>query len=217
MKSKKIIVGWWLSIILAVGGLAVFGQENATSGVIGTDDGYLLAYNGLKTSFHIEFKGRDFEKKDSNHPAFWIDGKLIQVIPVTRGDFWKPQPDAKTEPTAEELLEAHRKWESDYIGGQLGIKLAVTSEYLEIGPQRKALFWSFPIPKDLGAPVSHQLFLTTTLGKDVLVLSAGPEKAEDFQAFKSYLLNSMKTLKTSEKPYDIKDLADKIKAGKPID
>jgi hypothetical protein len=135
-----------------------------------------------------------------------IDGKLVQVVSVPNENYWKPKKDSQKTPTDDELLESHKIWESDYLGGELGAKLSVKSEVFEIERKRKVMFWTFPMPKELNSDYSHQVFLTTLIDKDILGLNASPTKDDEQKMYREYLIEAMNTLKVSEKPFNIKQL-----------
>jgi len=195
-----------------------FAQDNKLGVfVIKTETGYLLVQNREKISYTLEFKGEEIKPLDSDHPSFIIDGKMIQVLNVLNENYWKPKEALKTEPTTEQYLEAHKMWESDYLSDAWKTKLSVTAEFLEIGQKRKAMFWSFAMPKDIGAPFSHQLFLTTLIGKDVVGINSSPDMAENQKSYRTYMVETMNTLKTSEKPFNIKELSTYLKKGETSD
>lgn len=180
---------------------------------IRTDAGYLIVHNREKDSYSIEFKGAKFDPHEGDHPVFTIDDRLVQVVSVSNNNYWKPKANAKSEPTDNELLEAHKIWESEYLGGELNAKLSVTSEIFDIERKRKVMYWSFPMPKALGSDYSHQIFLTTLIGKDVIALNASPTSAAEQKTYRDYLVESMNTLKISAKPFNIKELQELLKKG----
>lgn len=214
MNYKNFTQSSVLFLILLLCCLNSFAQDNKLGVyVIKTETGYLLVQNREKFSYTLEFKGEQIRPLDSDHPSFIIDGKVIQVLNVLNENYWKPKEVLKTEPTTEQYLEAHKIWESDYLSDAFKAKLSVTSEFLEIGQKRKAMFWSFAMPKEVGAPVSHQLFLTTLIGKDVVGINSSPETAENQKPYRNYMIETMNTLKTSEKPFNIKELSTFLKRG----
>ena len=187
--------------------------ENLGTFIIKTESGYLVVHNREKDSYSLEFKGEDFKPLKGDHPVFVVDGRLVQVLSVPSKNYWKPKTDAKNEPTEDELLETHKIWESDYLGSRLNVKLAPTSEIFGLERQRKAMYWSFPMPKELESDFSHQIFLTTLIGKDILGLNASPKIASELKSYREYLVQSMNTLKISSKPFNIKELQMLLKKG----
>ena len=219
MMSKKYLQLLILALLFAFGSLTIFAQAGDKSDaqeelgifIIRTESGYLVVHNRKTKSYSLEFKGEKFQPIKSDHPMFVIDGKLVQVVSVSNGNYWKPKKDSPKEPTDDELLESHKIWESDYLGGELGFKLSVKSEILEIERKRKVMFWSFPMPKELKSDYSHNIFLTTLIDKDILGLNASPTKEDEQKTYREYLIEAMNTLKISEKPFNIKQLRELLK------
>jgi hypothetical protein len=221
MISRKYFQSLSLVVCFMFGALFCFaqaGEKNAAEGKLGiyiirTESGYLVVHNREKDSYSIEFKGENFKPLENDHPVFVVDGKLVQVVSVPHKNYWKPKTEAKNEPTEDELLESHKIWESEYLGGELKAKLSLTSEIFDIERKRKVMYWSFPMPEKLESDYSHQIFLTTLIGKDVLGLNASPKKAGEQKAYRDYLVESMNTLKISSKPFNIKELQEFLKKG----
>ncbi len=201
----------FLSLFVALSSLSIFAQSDLGDYVLKTKDGYIVVQNRKATSFYFEFKGEKFEPMDSDHPKFMIDGKRIQIVTIARDEFWKTFADSKKEPTDEELLELHKKWESDYLGNSLGEKLDVKSQIVESPTKRKMMYWSFAVPKAAALEVSNYIFLTTVVGKIILALNSGIESADSEAAYRTYLTETMSTLKTSETPFDVKKIVDGLK------
>jgi len=213
MFAGKFIQSLILITLVALGGLSVFAQGKFGTSVIKTDGGYLIVQNREKTSFSLEFKGESLKPLKSDHPTFVLDGKLIQVVTVSYKNYWNPAEKSAAEPGIDQLLESHKIWESDYLGEALNAKLSVTSELFEIDRRRKVMFWSFPMPKNLESTYSHQLFLTTLIDKDVVGINASPTRPEEQKAYREFIVASMNTLKTSDKPFNIKELREFLKEG----
>jgi hypothetical protein len=177
-----------------------------------TDGGYLMVDNSEDVSFRLEFKGKNFEAvKELNGSGFLIDEVLIQAITARQTEFVKPAPEAKNAPSDEQILQFHKTWESDYLGEQMGSKLIVTQENLEVRPKRKALYWLFSMPPDFESPFTHQLFLTTVIGKKVLAINGSAAKNAPVAELRKYLIGAMETLETSERPFDVKAISEKLK------
>jgi len=185
--------------------------------IIRTESGYLIVHNREKDSYSIEFRGAKFDPHEGEHPIFTIDDKLVQIVSVANNNYWKPKGNAKNEPTDTELLEAHKIWESEYLGGELKAKLSVTSEIFDIERSRKVMFWSFPMPKALGSDFSHQIFLTTLVNKNIIALNASPKSSGDQKTYREYLVESMNSLKISAKPFNVKELQELLKKGDLVD
>ena len=199
-----------LKLILVFGFVSAYSQDATGGGMIKTDNGFLLIVNRIPTSFTLEFKGASIKPLESDHPVFVLDGKLWQVIDVAFSDFRTSENKSKTL-TDEENLELHKKWESEYIGNSLKQKLSVKSEIVEILNKRKAMIWSFEMPKEMNSDYSHQVFMTTIIGDRVVAINASVDLGKSFADYKNSMIEIMKTLKTNDKPFDINKIAREIK------
>ena len=200
-----------LQILLVFGFFSVYPQENSNdSGIIKTKDGFLLISNRNQIPFSLEFKGNSIKPLKSDHPVFIIDGKLWQLVDVSIDELKTTENKSKNF-TDEENLELHKKWESDYIGNALNKKLSVSSETIEIREKRKAMVWSFEMPKELKSDYSHQIFITTVVGNRIVAISSSIDVGKNLADYKNSLIEIMKTLKTSDKPFDINKVAKEIK------
>jgi hypothetical protein len=195
-----------LLLVLCVGlfTLNAFSQAAA----IKTDDGILFVNNSTDKSFTFEITGKKIDALQSEKPMFSVDGKLLQIMIVSVSSF----ADSKKKQTDEELLEAHKIWESDYLGNEMyGKKLTLETEKIT-SDGRQLLFWGYARPS-YNEQFSHDYFLTTIVGK-TLVGFGSPIKASENKAdVKSMLLKIAKSLKVSDKPFDIEKLSDEIKKG----
>jgi len=225
MVSKKYFQSFIFAVCFVFGALSFFAQAGERTGaaeklgiyIIKTESGYLVVNNREKDSYSLEFKGEKFEPVESDHPVFTVDGRLIQVVSVPHKNYWTAKAGAKKEPTDDELLESHKIWESDYLGTALKAKLSTTSEIFDIERKRKVMYWSFPMPKELESDYSHQIFLTTLIGKDILGLNASPKTAAEQKSYREYLVQTMNTLKISDKPFNIKELQLLLKKGDMVE
>jgi hypothetical protein len=227
MVSKRFLQTLILTAVFMISAVAVSAQtargnqsaskDDLGTFIIKTETGVLIIHNREKDSYSLEFKGAEFDPHEGDHPVFTIDDKLVQIVSVTNNNFWKPKANAKNEPSDNDLLEAHKVWESEYLGGELNAKLSVTSEIFDIERKRKVMYWSFPMPKELGSDFSHQIFLTTLVGKDIIALNASPKKTGEQKAYRDFLVESMNTLKISAKPFNVKELQELLKKGDVVD
>lgn len=183
-------------------------EDELGTAFIRTGDGFLMVHNGKAVSYTLEFKGNDLKPLEAETVAFTIDKRIVQIVNVARADFWKS---ADAKPTDEQLLQSHKAWESDYVADALKAKLSVSAEPIELAGKRKALYWFFPMPKELKSSFSHQVFLTTIVGNDVLGISSSLESAEAQAENKAYLVRSMQTLQTSDKPFNLQELSKKYR------
>jgi hypothetical protein len=171
-----------------------------------TADGYLFIYNTPVSSIMIELKGKEVTPaKNTNVPMFFVDGKLVQIITVDIQSFTGTKPAA----SVEETLEAHKVWESDYLGTEYGQKLKVESEKVAIG-DTKALFWGFKRPSS-NQDFDRDYYLSTLFGTKLLMLCSPVKLSESVADYKNLLTGIMSTIKVSSQPFDILKIAEDIK------
>ncbi|MEQ1764055.1 MAG: hypothetical protein ABL984_13040 [Pyrinomonadaceae bacterium] len=194
-------------LILLLGAISVFAQHAS----IKTATGYLHVYNGTPHSFTFEISGKTVEAKQAaGNPAFSIDGNLVQVLLIPRTNF---DPDRKVKDDV--ILQAHQTWEMDYLKKEIfQSDLKVESESTVLGSE-KALFWSFVRTK-YTVEFDRDAFFTMRLGDGIVGLSTPVKLGEDISAGRERLSKILKTIKISEKPFDIQKLSDNIRKGLPI-
>lgn len=206
MHQKKCFRLLTFLVSIFLGSLGSLAQTAPGTYMFKTKLGYMVVQNRQQVSFLIEFKGEKLEPLESDHPKFIIDGKRIQIVTVRREEFWQPKEGPEKEPNDEQLLEAHKGWEAEFVGESMKVKLFPISQFLELSPKRKIMFWSLSVPKGVESQVSHYLFLSTVIGRNILSLNAAPETADGQASHRAYLIESMGALQTSDKPYDIQKL-----------
>ncbi len=174
---------------------------------IKTADGYLFIHNTKIKSFTLEIKGKDVTtpKNQTNVPMFFVNGKIVQIVTTETSNFI---PAGKTL-SDDEILEAHKKWESDFLSGEYKSKLQVESEKFSLG-ERKTLFWGFKRP-GLSDTFDRDYFLTTTFGMTLLAVSSPVKSKEELSAYKALLTEIMSTLKVSSEPFDVQKIADGLR------
>src|SRR5687767_4428921 len=161
-----------LNLFITLGFFSAYSQKNIDGGgLIKTEDGFLLITNRTPVSFSFEFKGNSIEPVESDHPVFTLDGKLWQIVDVSLSEF-KVSENKSKKLTDEETLELHKLWESKYIENALNKKLTLLSEIVEIQDKRKAMIWSFEMPKEMVSDFSHQIFMTTIVGDRVVAINS---------------------------------------------
>lgn len=215
MKKINLIKAFLLlSLFMLFNQSAAAQGENGVS-LIKTADGFLIVNNDTANqSFMLEFKGEKLTPLETNTIAFNLDGKSVQLILAEQKNFITSDPKAQKPLTEKEILEAHKKWESDYINDALQTKVDVKSEFTTFGENRTALFWSYLMPEKLRADFTEQLYMTTVLGKIVLGLHIAVDKNSNANEIRSYMTKALSTLKVSQKPFDVKAISETIKQGK---
>lgn len=201
-------------IILALTALLLFSSFgfSQTDEIMGqlsikTQNGFLFIDNNEDKSFSLEVAGEKVETRESaGVPMFVIDGMLMQILSVPLENF-APKDSKLSE---EQLLEEHKKWESDFLGSEVyGEKLKVISEKVRFG-ERNALFWGFTRPGS-NKQFKQDYFLTTVVGKSLVAIGSPLEEKDSVEAVKKALSQIMATLKVSDKPFDIKKLSESFR------
>lgn len=200
---KKLILA--ISFLLFLTSL-VFSQEKEE--ILGelsikTSDGFLFIDNNKEESYSFEINGKNVKAAtESSVPLFIVDGNPIQVLSVPLTNF-APK-DKKLSNV--KLLEAHKIWESNYLGKEIyKKKLEIQSKKIKIG-ERDNLFWSFVRPIHNNDYKSDH-FMTTIIGSKLLVLVTSITENEKAADAKKSLTDIIKTLKTSDNPFDVKKIA----------
>ncbi|HYE72266.1 MAG TPA: hypothetical protein VEF04_03005, partial [Blastocatellia bacterium] len=157
------------------------------------------------------FAGNDLKPFQSERIVFKIDEKIVQMQRAKKSEFLQSSVNQNFKDS--EILEKHRGWEESYLSDLLKAKLNVTSEKVTARTNREALLWHFPMPEGMNKQVDHQVFLTTVIGEQVLILNYSVEKGDTVANATKYLIESMNTLKVSDKPIDVKALQEEIRKG----
>jgi hypothetical protein len=203
MKKNKLFRLIFFAALLLLPAAELSAQNKAETVVIPTAsiktaDGYLYIYNTPIRSIMIELKGKEVTPaKNTNMPMFFVDGKLVQIVTVNIQDFTGGKPAGGVD----ETLEAHKIWESDYLGTEYGQKLKVESEKVSIGDV-KALFWGFKRPSS-NESFDRDYYLSTLFGSKLLMLCSPVKPTESVADYKNLLTGIMSTIKISSQPFDI--------------
>jgi hypothetical protein len=208
---KKMLCVLFLQFLLIFSVTAQPSDQNGTT-ILKTNDGYLIVGNNADISYRIEFKGNKIEAMGNDHPVFMLDGKLMQVVSVAKSNFYKPQT-GQAKPSETQFLEQHQIWESNYLGEQMKSKLTVKKELLDLNAKKKAMLWSFDMPKEFDSQFNVQMFLTTNLGDNILGINTSLEAKDSQIERRKYLLDAMNTLQISAKPFDIAKISEELKKG----
>ena len=177
--------------------------------VLKSQQGFVLLYNQGKLHFTMEFVGREWVPVDSEQMFFKVDGRVLQLQVAKLTDFLPGSEKTKFKDT--EILEKHRAWEQEFLGGLLKAKLNVTSGKVTTKGDREGLLWHFPIPDGMNQQVNQQVFLTSVVGEQVLVLNAGVEKNDTVTSVSRYLTDCLSSLRVSDKSIDTKTVQEEIR------
>lgn len=200
--SKVLLISAFLLMLFSA--LQIFPQSSA----IKTDKGFLFVSNGDKKSFTIEINGNEIKPLQSETPMFMVDGKLLQILTVPITNFT----DKAKGKSDEELLEMHKIWESNYLGDEVyKTKLTTESQKMKFG-ENNALFWGFKRPS-MNQQFDGDYFLTTIIGKNLVGIGSATSAEVTKAETQTFLESIMKSLKISDKPYDINKLSEQIRKG----
>lgn len=167
--------------------------------------GYLFISNTDEKSYTLEIRGKDIEAiKGGSNPAFIVDGKLLQIVQAETKAFVSG--DEKL--SEEAILEKHKVWESEYLGGQFGKKLELKTEKV-IVKDFKTLFWGYQRPS-ANTEYDRDYLLSKVIGKNVLALTASLSIGDKVSDYQKFLIETMATLKVSDEPFDVQKLAEEI-------
>lgn len=201
IKANKNVLLLLLTIVL-------FTFNGFSQAVIKTDNGMLFINNGEDKSFIFEITGKEVKTLKSETPMFSVDGTILQILIVPLSNF----SDDKKKLTDGELLETHKIWESDYLAKEMyGKKLTLDSEKLTLDT-RNFLFWGFTRPS-YNQQFARDYFLTTVIGKNLLGLGSPMKESENKADVKKMMVEMVKTLRVSDKEFDVEKIADEIKNG----
>lgn len=198
-----------LKLVMASIILLVLTFTSYSQAVIKTGKGFLFINNGNKDkSFTLEINGKEVKTLKSSSPLFQVDGKILQILIVPLTNFTEKSKNK----TDEELLDMHKTWESNYLSEEIyKKKLMLEVEKISFG-ERKALFWGFSRPSK-NQQFDRDYFLTTIVGNHVVGVGSSLSPKDKKADIQQFLENIMKTLKPSDKNFDIDKLADEIKVN----
>jgi hydrogenase maturation factor len=90
-------------------------------------------------------------------------------------------------------------------------KLNTDSSWRKLSNGKDALLWQAGVPASAKSNVSKQVYLTVVKGDYVLVLGGAVTDTTSESAAQQLLLNTIETLKTSDKPTDLQKLRETIR------
>jgi hypothetical protein len=190
-------------VVLGLSAITTFSQA-----AIKTENGYLFIKNGKDKSFTIEVTGKEVKPVKSRNPTFSVDGTIVQILSLPLTNFT----DKKM--NDEELLEAHKIWEIDYLGDKI-FKQKLKPETVKVSlGDRKLLFWYFVRPNEI-KQYNRDMYMTTVIGNSLLGISSPVEPEVGSSDTQKMFTKIMESLKVSDKPFDIEKLADEIVKGTP--
>lgn len=187
---------------------SAFAQQEQ-SGLVKTAKGYLIVWNEPGNYFTMEVRG-DKILPSARPRMLMVDGRFFEIQTTKKEQFLNPN-DKTLDDKA--VLAAHRDWERDYASGLLKAELKVESEWLKLPTGQDALGWSYKMPKGpQSGTVKKQFYLTLVNREHVIVLNSALEGGEEKDT-KQLLLQTMLTLKPTDKPLNIQKAAEQVKKG----
>lgn len=207
MKNAKIIA--FACLILFIAALNLFAQDDEQSGMVKTKDGFLVVWNEPGNNFTIEIKGSEVRPASNEQGLlFFVDNKFLQIKTVAKKEFLKETADKNLDDKA--VLTAHRDWETDYLNGVFQETLKVNSSWQKLPNGKEALLWNFDMPAKLQSDAKKQIYLVITKGDFILLLNSVVTDTVNEETVKKFLLDTITTLKPSDKPISLKAIQEQI-------
>lgn len=204
-----------LLALLVFIGAPVSGQSDGQgTTLIKIDGGVLWAHNEDDAHFTVEIKGSEIRMLQE-YPYMSVDGRPMQLRLVPIEDFLDMK---NSRPKDGAILKAHQDWEAAHHSEFLKTKLSLRSETIQLGADREALFWDYENPAQMRQSFDAQSFLTTALGRHILLVNAPRLSGESQNAARDFLVAILSSLKISPTRIDIKALQESIrKSDKSFD
>jgi len=197
-------------VVLFSAGTA-FAQGPEESGMIKTEKGVLVVWNEPGNFFTIEIKGTKIEAIADHDLWFTVDGKFLQIVTVRKTQFMES---AQVSADNRTVLNQHRDWESKYVGEVLNAKINVVSSWTKLSSGADALAWSYDMPTvHEKQTAKKQLYLGVVKRDHVFLLNRVIEGNDDEKAVAKYLVDTMSTLRSADKPTSLKAASEQIKKG----
>jgi len=184
-------------------------QEDYSSGAIKTKYGYLLVWNAPNNHYMMEIKGKNVRQVSTARVQFSVDGMFLQILTAPIKNFIEDSTRQKLDDRA--VLESHRDWEVKFMEGDYKEKLKVESLWQKLSNGKDTLAWGIQVPESARSNVKKQLSLTLVKGDYVLMLGGVVTDTIEENTSRQLLLNTIETLKVSDKPIDLRKLQESIR------
>ena len=173
------------------------GQNENIRGILRTTTGVLVVWNEPGNNFTLEARGTNIENIPNQNVAFLLDRQFLQVVTASVNDILA---DSKRQQKLDdnEILIAHQAWETKYLKDDTGVKPKISSEFVKLSNGKTALLWSYRMSEKPDA--ERPVFLTVVKGDHVLELNGKITPTVTQAAARSFLLDTIQTLKTSPAP-----------------
>jgi hydrogenase maturation factor len=198
-----------LIVFLAVTNLHARQQEDYSSGAIKTRYGFLLVWNAPNNHYTLEIRGKNVRQIATKHVQFSVDGMFLQILTSPTKDFIEDAKRQKLNDRA--ILEAHRDWEVKFMESDYKEKLKVESSWQKLSNGKDTLVWQIDVPESARSNVKKQVSLTLIKGDYVLMLGGVVTDRIEERASRELLLNTIETLKVSDKPINLLKLQESIR------
>ncbi len=198
-----------LAVLLSVANLKANSQEDYSSGAIKTASGFLLVWNEKNNYYTLEIKGKNVRQTSTERIFFSVDGMFLQINSVHTSNFLKDANKQKVDDKT--ILAIHMDWEANYMEGVYKEKLKAESSWQRLGNGKDALLWQINVPPSAGSKVKKQIYLTVMKGDYVLMLGGVVTETVEESATQQLLLDTVATLKISDKPIDLRKLQEAIR------
>jgi hypothetical protein len=198
----------FLLVLLAVPALLAGQQEDHRSAAIKTEKGLLLVWNELDNYYTLEINGKDARQLSDEQVHFMVDNSFLQIVTVEIKEFLSGKR-RKLDDRA--ILTAHQKWEGKYLEESNKSKLQFETSWNKLDNGSDVLLWSFKLPDSVRENVTEQIYLTLIKRDHVLLLSTPLTAESDKNAAWALLFRVADSLKTSDKPIDLKALQDAMR------
>jgi uncharacterized protein involved in high-affinity Fe2+ transport len=184
-------------------------QGDYRSGAIKSATGYVLVWNQPNNYYVLEINGKDVRQTSTERKFFSVDGMFLQIVDAAIGDV--VQAAQRQKMNEREILEAHRDWEAKFMEGEYKAKLKVEHSWQKLNNGKDALLWHASLPETATGNVKKQVYLSVVQGDYVLMLGGAVTDTYGERVTQLLLLNTMQTLKTSNKPTDLQKVRDAIR------
>lgn len=195
-------------ILITLLSVSTISQNSQGVTLMKSEHGVLWVDNNGNSNFTIELKGKDVRPL-KEFPYMMADGIQLQIRRTDVKELFTSPP--KTRPSDAEILKAHQQWELKYIEETIQSKVTSRTDIISETVKRPALLWAFSMPAKSPDQPYEQLFVTTINKDAVIILSAPVFKKEESDKVANYLTQTLGTIQTSEKTFDIKEVQKKMK------
>jgi hypothetical protein len=169
----------------------------------------VLVWNQPNNYYVLEINGKDVRQTSTERKFFSVDGMFLQIVDAAIGDV--VQAAQRQKMNEREILEAHRDWEAKFMEGEYKAKLKVEHSWQKLNNGKDALLWHASLPETATGNVKKQVYLSVVQGDYVLMLGGAVTDTYGERVTQLLLLNTMQTLRTSNKPTDLQKVRDAIR------